>query len=55
MKLHRYHEFICLAGGEQKKKSSVLNVEILFLMLYGFQGAVLYQKVILKLIYKSNL
>lgn len=46
----------CLAGGEQKIISpSVLNLEIMFQILYGFQGTVLDQKGILKLIYKSNL
>lgn len=53
----RRQNAVCLAGGEQKKitSPSVLNLEILFQMLYGFQGTVLYQRGILKLIYKSNL
>lgn len=46
----------CLAGDEQKYpiSPSVLDPEILFQMLYGLQGTVLYQNGILKLFYKSN-
>lgn len=53
----RRQNAVCLAGGEQKNpiSPSVLDLEILFQMLYGFQGAVLYQNGILKLFYESNL
>lgn len=64
MKSHRYLEFVWEGRMQfvwlevNKKKitsPSVLNLEILFQMLYGFQGTVFYQRGILKLIYKSNL
>lgn len=49
-------QFVWLEVNKKKITSpSVLNVEILFQMLYGFQGTVFYQRGILKLIYKSNL
>lgn len=49
-------QFVWLEVNKKKIASpSVLNLEILFQMLYGFQGTVFYQRGILKLIYKSNL